>query len=282
MLYTNTLIKNKVVLRVNILAVDDEHLALQLLTDTIQHVLPDAVLFPCSKVSEALICMQENPCDIAFLDIRMRSMTGLELARRLKDIHPKINIIFVTGYDEYAGEAMRLHASGYIEKPVTEEKVQQELNDLRHPVELQHRTALLRVTCFGSFEVYTPDGTAVHFERAKAKECFAYLVSRCETTCSIRTLAGILFEDTPYDIKQAAYVRKILSSMTKTLREAGAEQILQKSYNAVALDISKLDCDYYRFQNGEIAAVNQYRGEFMAQYSWAEFITGYIEQQRNS
>lgn len=80
------------------------------------------MLFPCSKVSEALTCMQENPCDIAFLDIRMRSMTGLELARKLKDIHPKINIIFVTGYDEYAGEAMRLHASGYIEKPVTEEK----------------------------------------------------------------------------------------------------------------------------------------------------------------
>ena len=102
-------------------------LALQLLTQAICQVLPGAELFPCSKASQALSLAMEHQFDVAFLDVRMRTMTGLELARKLKDIQPKINIIFVTGYDEYAGDAMRLHASGYIEKPVTEEKVRQEL-----------------------------------------------------------------------------------------------------------------------------------------------------------
>lgn len=263
-----------------ILAVDDERLALQLLTDTVQKVLPRAKIFPLSKPKEALACAQENICEIAFLDIEMRSMTGLELARRLKEIQPKINIIFVTGYSEYAGDAMRLHASGYLEKPVTEEKVLKELDELRHPIMQQQPKALLRVDCFGSFEVYTPNGNPVHFERAKAKECFAYLVSRHGASCSVRELASILFEESPYDIKKSAYTRKILSSMTKSLREVGAETVLRKSYNEISLDIRKIDCDYYRFRRGEIAAVNQYQGEFMSQYSWAEFITGYIEGTR--
>lgn len=257
-----------------ILAVDDERLALHLLTETIRHVLPDAKLFPCSKAREALACAKEHTVEIAFLDVRMRSMTGLELARRLKEIQPKINIIFVTGYDEYAGQAMQLHASGYIEKPVTEEKIRRELGDLRHPIEIKHISALLRVICFGNFEVYTANGEPVHFERAKAKEYFAYLVSRCGASCSIRDIAGVLFEDQPYGAKQAAYIRTILSSMSKTLHIAGAGAVLCKSYNAVALDTTKIDCDYYHFLDGETAAVNHYQGEFMAQYSWAEFVTG--------
>ncbi len=116
------------------LAVDDERLALQLLTDAIQAVLPKAEVFAFSKPGEALSCARENRCDIAFLDVRMRSMTGLELARKLKGLCPRINIIFVTGYSEYVGEAMQLHASGYLEKPVTAEKVRREVEDLRHPV----------------------------------------------------------------------------------------------------------------------------------------------------
>ena len=81
-----------------------------------------------------------------------------------------------TTYNEYVGEAMQLHASGYIERPVTAERVRQELDDLRHPVISQQSDALLRVACFGSFEVYTQNGAALHFERAK--KCFAYLISR--------------------------------------------------------------------------------------------------------
>ncbi len=263
-----------------ILAVDDERLALQLLTDTIQRVLPGAEVFPLRKPEEAFACAQENICEIAFLDIAMRPMSGLELARRLKEIQPKINIIFVTGYSEYAGDAMRLHASGYLEKPVTEEKVEKELEDLRQPIIPQQPAALLRVDCFGSFEVYTPDGNPVHFERAKAKECFAYLISLHGASCSARELASILFEESPYDMKKSAYTRKILSSMTKSLRAVGAEAVLHRGYNEVSINIQRIDCDYYRFRRGEISAVNQYQGEFMAQYSWAEFITGYIEGTR--
>lgn len=261
-----------------IIAIDDELLALHMLTDTIRKAVPEAEIFAFSKPSEVLVCAEENTCEVAFLDIRMRTMTGLELARRLKDLQPKINIIFVTGYNEYTGEAMNLHASGYIEKPVTAEKVRRELDDLRHPIQTKKVDALLRVDCFGCFEAFLPNGEPLRFERAKSKECFAYLVSRCGNACTVRELAGILFEDQPYDHKQANYMQKIITAMHKALKSAGVGQILRKGYNEFAVVPELLDCDYYRFRQGDVTAVNRYQGEFMLQYPWAEFITGYLEQ----
>ena len=263
----------------NIIAADDEHLALEMLADAIHEAVPGAGLHAFSRAGEALECAREIPCDIAFLDIRMRSVTGLELARRLKEISPAINIIFVTGYREYACEAMALHASGYIEKPVTAEKIRRELTDLRHPVAAQLPQAVLKITCFGNFDVCSVDrpNISLHFERAKSKECFAYLISRCGHPCTVRELAGILFEDMPYDRKQANYIQQIITAMMKTLREAGAEQVIRKSYNELSVDTDLLDCDYYRFCAGETAAVNSYRGEFMQQYPWAEFMIGNLE-----
>ena len=101
-----------------ILCVDDEPLALEMLTEAIEEAQPDADIKPFNKQSELLEEARQNGCDIAFLDIHMRGMNGVELAKKLKEINPKMNIIFVTGYDEYTGDAMRLRASGYVMKPV--------------------------------------------------------------------------------------------------------------------------------------------------------------------
>lgn len=262
-----------------IIAADDERLPLQMLTDTIKSVLPQAELFSFSKVSEVLACAKEKPCDIAFLDIRMRSVTGLELAQRLKNICPRVNIIFVTAYREYACEAMALHASGYIEKPVTAEKIRRELSNLRYPVAQPKPQALLEVTCFGNFDVRSvkQKNIPLHFTRAKSKECFAYLISRQGHPCTVRELAGILFEDMPYDRKQANYVQQIITAMMKSLREVDAECVVHKSYNALSVNPDLIDCDYYRFCSGETAAINSYRGEFMLQYPWAEFMIGNLK-----
>lgn len=64
---------------------------------------------------------------MAFLDIDMRGTNGMELAKRLKENQPKINIIFVTGYSEYMGDAFSIHASGYVLKPPTKEKIELEI-----------------------------------------------------------------------------------------------------------------------------------------------------------
>lgn len=254
-----------------ILAADDEALAREMLTDAIREALPDAEIFDFAKPSDLLEFAKETPCEIAFLDIHMRGMTGVELAKKLKDLNPKLNIIFVTGFDQYTGDAMRLHASGYIMKPVTREKVEAELAELRHPIEPKSG-ALLKVQCFGNFDVFTPDGTPVHFERSRSKEVFAYLVHRHGSSCTIKEIAAALFEDEPYDLKQQAYIQKIISAMMKSLKKCSAADVIFKKYNSLSVDVSKLDCDYYRFAELDAGAVNAYSSEYMSQYYWADFM----------
>lgn len=259
-----------------ILVADDEKPALKMLTDAIHKACPEAEISAFSEPADLLACVATENFDVAFLDIRMRGLTGLELAKRLKDTCKKTNIIFVTGYDSYTGDAMEMHASGYILKPVTEDKIKAELADLRHPLQPKDN-ALLTVKCFGNFEIYTPSGEIVRFERAKSKELFAYLVYREGASCSVKELAATIFEDKPYDKKQQAYLQKIISSMTQMLRAVGATRLIKKHYNSIALDTSLVDCDYYRFMSSDMAAINSYTGEFMSQYSWAEFVIGYLD-----
>ena len=67
-----------------------------------------------------------------------------------------------------------------------------------------------------------------------------------------------------------SYFRTILHEMVNTLKKAGVEEILVKGRNSYAVFPEKLDCDYYRFLQGDPAAVNAFQNDYMAAYSWAE------------
>lgn len=257
-----------------IIAVDDERIALTGLELVLSKVVPQADIAAFRQAKEALAYASRAPADVAFLDVRMQEMDGISLAERLQATNPAINIIFVTGYDEYAREAISLHASGYITKPVTPEKVRAELEALRFPVAVKDKP-LLRVQCFGNFEVFTPSGEPLHFSRTKAKEAFAYLVYKRGASCTSREVAAVLFEDAPYDEKQQAYFQQIVHSMMKSLRHARAESVIIKRYKSMAVNPEALDCDFYRHMKPGAASA-PFMGEFMAQYDWAEEMVGYL------
>ncbi len=254
-----------------ILCLDDEPLALKMLETCVRKVKPEADIAAFDDQDDLLAEAQENGCDIAFLDIHMRGMTGVEVAKRLKQINPKMNIIFVTGFSEYKADAMDMRASGYIMKPVTKEEVARELEELRFPI-VPKNGAVLKVQCFGNFDVFTPDGVPVRFERSRSKEIFAYLVHRHGSSCSTREIAAALFEDEPYDKNQQSYLQILISAMMKSLKKVHADQVINKSYNALSVNPAMLDCDYYRFAELDAGAVNAYSNEYMSQYYWAEFM----------
>lgn len=260
-----------------IITADDEPLALEMLTDLVKTVKPEAEVYSFSRPQKIVEWIKDNKADVAFLDIRMRGMTGLELAEKIKASHPDTNIIFVTGYDEYALPAMSLHASGYVMKPVSEDKVRKELEHLRFPVQDGGGT-LITAKCFGNFDVFDSKGNLIKFSRSKSKELIAYLILRAGASCTIRELAGVIFEDEEFDSAQQAYMQQIITAMMKSLREVGAEAVVVRSYNSLAVDATKIESDYYRFKRGDKAVLNEFEGEFMAQYSWAEYVSGYLER----
>ena len=260
-----------------ILVVDDEKIALDHILSILERLIPGSLTVGCRSGERALEEMQKQQFDIAFLDISLRDMDGIELAKKLKMINHQLNIIFTTGYGSYAGEAFSLHASGYIMKPLTDEKVRRELEDLRHPIAKTPRTGKLRVQAFGNFEVYDENGIPLSFQYSKSKEMLAYLIDRCGAFCTNGEIMGILWGDEASDRKRS-YLKNLRTDLNQALEKAGYDNILIRRRGMIAVIPESLDCDYYLWLKGVPGAINSYRGEYMTQYSWSEFTNSQLDR----
>ena len=253
----------------HIIATDDEQSALNVLMGAIREAVPIATVHGFRNPLEALEFMKKTNCEVAFLDIQMREMSGIVLARKLKEIYPKVNIVFVTGYSQYANEAFSLHASGYVYKPVTAEKIINEMENLRNPVKWKD-TGIL-VNTFGNFELIV-NGEEVSFGRAKSKEMLAYLVDKQGKPATRKELAMVLLEREDYSRATQDYLSKIVKELVDVLERVGAEKILKRGLNSYAVDADAFFCDYYEYEKENVTPdeLNRFRGEYMKQYSWAE------------
>ena len=133
------------------IAVDDEVLMLGALAKAISASPDITTVTKFSDCEDAIGYVKTNPVDIAFLDINMRGMGGLALAEKILEICPECKIVFCTGYEEYAIQAFKLHASGYLMKPVSAKDVQEEIDHIKS---IRRKQKPLEVKCFGNFEVY--------------------------------------------------------------------------------------------------------------------------------
>ena len=118
----------------SIIVVDDEKIILAGNVRELRRALPDANVTGFSKSKDALLFAKSNKVQVAFLDIELRTTKGIQLAKKLEEINPEINIIFVTSYMEYMEDAWKIYASGFILKPLTRERILGEMKNLRHPV----------------------------------------------------------------------------------------------------------------------------------------------------
>lgn len=118
----------------NTIIVEDEPVILKGFLHILSDTLPDMEIFGFQTSDEALKYAERNRIDIAFLDVELFGESGIDLAEKLIHMNPRTNIIFLTGHSEYAGDALKLHCSGYIMKPLTPKKILDEIAHLRFPV----------------------------------------------------------------------------------------------------------------------------------------------------
>ena len=252
-----------------IIAVDDEKIALEALSDAIKAIVTEDEVVSFRYPEDALEFIKENPCDIAFLDVEMAGMSGVELAEELKKYNSEINIVFCTGYGNYRDAAFDLHASGYLMKPITPEKVQRELANLRRPILAKKK---LKVQTFGNFEVYL-DGKPLAFKYRRTKELFAYLVDRVGAMCTVGEIIGILFED---DSGREDYFQKLRRDLLSTLEEVGCADAIIHKRGMLGVVVTELQCDYYDYLNNKKTLETVYFGEYMSQYSFAEYTNAHL------
>ena len=245
------------------IAVDDEKLMLHALVRAISASpdIKDVIKF--SNAENALDYVKENYIDVAFLDINMRGMGGIALAEKIIELQPNSKIVFCTGYEEYAIPAFKIHASGYLMKPISAEDVQNEIDNIKG---VRKKEKLLEVKCFGNFEVYVK-GERVVFKRSRTKELLAFLVDRKGAGMTAKQICAVLFPEDSDDSKNVAYLRQLVLDLKTTLKTVGAEEVFRHETPCYRIDTSLIKCDYISYlETGK----PEFFGEYMAQFSWAE------------
>ena len=117
-----------------IVCVDDHPIMLKGLLKIIQELVPNAIVGACSGSDEAMEFAKEHGCDVLISEIELAGIDGLTLAKNIKKLNSKVNIIFLTVCDEkeHAKEVMKIKPSGYLVKPAKKEQLAYELNNLRY------------------------------------------------------------------------------------------------------------------------------------------------------
>ena len=101
---------------------DDERLMREQLRTRLVDVRPELeIVAEAKNGEEAVAAVREHAPDLAFLDIRMPGMTGIEAARAIGDA---CHIVFITAYNEYAVDAFEHGAVDYVLKPAERERLE--------------------------------------------------------------------------------------------------------------------------------------------------------------
>ena len=119
-----------------IVCVDNTPIMLQLLKEDAGKAYPNANVQTFLSAEPALAYAKKFGCDVLICEINPPRLEGLFLAEKVKNINPKVNIIFVTvcSESEHAKAVMRLKPSGYLTKEATSAQILEELQNLRYPV----------------------------------------------------------------------------------------------------------------------------------------------------
>ena len=256
------------------IAVDDEALMLGALVAAVKASPDITEVEKFSNCEDALGYVKDAPVDIAFLDINMRGMGGLALAEKIISACPDCKIVFCTGYEEYAIPAFKLHASGYLLKPVSAKDVQAEIDNIKGILKKQKP---LQVKCFGNFEVYAK-GEKLTFKRSKTKELFAFLIDRNGAGVSVAEI-GVTLWETDEEQKNQNYIHQLFRDLRQTLETIGMDGIFERNNYLYSINPEKISCDYF---NHLKTGKPEFLGEYMTQYSWAEGTCGLLWERKTT
>ena len=233
---------------------------------------PEADIHGFRNGEEALaFCRNKDSLDVAFCDIEMKKMNGLTLGDELLKLFPKLNLIYTTGFSEYAVDAIGMRCSGYILKPINADKVRYELDNLRYPPE-KKGSARLYARTFGKFEAFV-NGKPLQFHYQKTKELLALLIDRRGVMCSNAEIIENLWEDYDMESSHISYLKNIRRDLFAVLEEAGCEDCITRSRGELGILKDRIDCDLYDYlASREMTGADRlFRGEYMSQYSWGEY-----------
>lgn len=215
------------------ICVDDELIMLHMLKDAVDSSADIDESFAFDNEEDAINCVKINRIDVAFLDIELTEMSGIELAKKLKEIRPNIAIVYCTGFIDYALDALKMHADGYLLKPISMEDVQSEIDNIKN--RYPNIDILLQVSKDTSGLTFlNRNDVPLKFNRKKAAELLELLINNGSKPLSSEELNATLLGKTASD--DLNYLWRIISDLRNTLKEEGIEEILIKQNQGYYID----------------------------------------------
>lgn len=254
--------------RMKLMLVDNEPLAVEVFCYESKKLHDLEIVGIFNDADAAYTYAVKNPVDIVALDVMTAERSGMDLGSLLKEKNPKIKLLFITATQDNLQEALDLQADAYLTKPYSAASLEFSLEKVKQCMEEEPEKRIFAKT-FGHFDLYV-DNKPVMFHSAKAKELLAYLVDREGGTVYSDQIIGTLWEDRPNDEYTQNLCSKVVGTLRKELSAYHAEDLLISHRGVRRIDTTLLDCDLYQLLRGEERASEQYLGEYMMEYSWAE------------
>jgi DNA-binding LytR/AlgR family response regulator len=121
---------------------EDETLLRQFLKKKLEKLWPElSIVGEAEHGLAAVELISSLKPSVAFLDIRMPELTGLEVATQIADASPDTHIVFVTAFHEYAVEAFDRGAVDYVLKPIQEDRLSTTIDRLKERIESDDKDA---------------------------------------------------------------------------------------------------------------------------------------------
>ena len=245
-------------------AIDDERAALNLIKIMLSDLPQAEFMGGFTNPEQGIDYLAEHPADVVFLDIEMPRMSGMEAARRLRELERPPYIVFVTSHEEYALPAWEL-AVGYVLKPFSRQKLSKVLDQcLLLPAREQPGRKIV-ICCFPRFSV-SVDEKPVGFQSRRARELLAYLVMREGKWVMTGDIVYEFFGDTDEQRGKNNY-NVVAHRLRAGLREFGIPNLVEFEYGRCRLRSEMVSCDYYDYLGGR---KELFSGGFLEEYSWAE------------
>lgn len=227
--------------------VDDEPLALDYAKKVLSGHSEVEVIGSFTDPIACLEAAEKKAPHIAFLDIQMPEINGLEVAERLLEINPNMYIVFLTAYDVFAVEAFELAALDYIIKPLKEDRLEKTIsryqkNVMAYGDKESHKEEVLRIQIgeYLSFEIEDNKFSPIVWRTAKAQELFIYLLQNHGNYVEKETLMELLWEDKNLE-SSASLLYTNVYNVRKALKQFEEHFVLKNRLDGYVLELNNVE-----------------------------------------
>ncbi|WP_274361893.1 response regulator [Paenibacillus thermotolerans] len=211
-----------------IILVDDERLALNYLEHQLQKIADVRIVGKFDDPIAGKESILREDVDVAFLDIQMLETNGIELAEQILEHKPKLNIVFVTAYNDYAIQAFELNALDYVLKPVgterllkTIQRIQERLGEASAASRPKVKNIQLKMFQHISIQSEEHHFATIRWRTTKAQELFLYLLQNREQLVRKSALIELLWPEFEPG-KAYSHLYTAVYHVRKTLEPYGA------------------------------------------------------------